>query len=267
MIAPQRAPVRPRAISPIPGQALLLEALAADPAHLARRRPIQILGGPGSGKTTALRHLRAVLPDLLPTHPATDFDFLDEPELEELVYHQAQKHVVVLATKKPWSGRTTDWLTLQLAAWDEDDFLEYLLARHKTQCGAVLTALRHNGDAWQLEGIAELCAFTLDYLAAHPSGLPALTALRSAFLEQLATPDLIRAARAYCLGQVLGDDTLAAQSWQTLSGAAPGIALLRLLRHAPLRRVLAADHMAGDLAAGKECLYLQTPPPRPGIPE
>src|SRR5262249_61324435 len=105
MIEPQRAPVRPRAISPITGQALLLDDLAADPAHLARRRPIQIVGGPGSGKTTALRHLRAVLPDLLPTHPATDFDFLDEPELEELVYHKAKKQVVGIGTKKTCDGK------------------------------------------------------------------------------------------------------------------------------------------------------------------
>jgi hypothetical protein len=61
MIEPRRALVRPRVISPITGEALLLEDAALDAARRSPGGvPIQITGGFGADKTTALHHLQAV---------------------------------------------------------------------------------------------------------------------------------------------------------------------------------------------------------------
>ena len=61
MFTPQTAVVRPRIVSPVSGEILPLDDAVA--GELARgARIIQISGGPGSGKTTALAHLVATLP-------------------------------------------------------------------------------------------------------------------------------------------------------------------------------------------------------------
>ena len=55
-----------------------------------------IVGGPGSGKTTALRHLETVLP------PWANVKLLDEPEpLDELVTAAANRRVVY-TTREPF---------------------------------------------------------------------------------------------------------------------------------------------------------------------
>src|SRR5215510_3133796 len=78
MIQPEKAAVRPRIIRVLSDQSILLE----DAIHelLARKYVGRVLlcGPPGSGKTTALRHLAAVLPS------DAGLVFLDEPDLVEI---------------------------------------------------------------------------------------------------------------------------------------------------------------------------------------
>ena len=57
-----RAAVRPRVISPETGEAIRLEDEIGPMIEEGRGGLVVILGGPGSGKTTALRHLDAILP-------------------------------------------------------------------------------------------------------------------------------------------------------------------------------------------------------------
>ena len=57
------APVRPRFISPLTGDALTLEESVVDAVRRFGRGVIEISGPSGSGKTVALQHLEAVLPD------------------------------------------------------------------------------------------------------------------------------------------------------------------------------------------------------------
>src|SRR5215213_8451754 len=64
MIRPQRAAVRPRVYTPVSKDALLLEDEVARFVDEGAGGLIAVLGPPGSGKTTALRHLASVL---LPT--------------------------------------------------------------------------------------------------------------------------------------------------------------------------------------------------------
>jgi ABC-type glutathione transport system ATPase component len=59
MVEPLRAAVRPRVISPETGDTVLLEDEVAEWLE-GGSKTLGIVGGPGSGKTTALRHLVAV---------------------------------------------------------------------------------------------------------------------------------------------------------------------------------------------------------------
>src|SRR5258708_6152811 len=62
MLEPGRAPVRPRVISPNTGETLLLEDEILSLLERGETGIVWLTGGPGSGKTTALAHLAAVLP-------------------------------------------------------------------------------------------------------------------------------------------------------------------------------------------------------------
>ncbi len=57
-----RAAVRPRVLSPDTHEAVLLEDEIGSLIQKGERGVVQIIGGPGSGKSTALKHLAAVLP-------------------------------------------------------------------------------------------------------------------------------------------------------------------------------------------------------------
>src|SRR5262245_37658914 len=105
-IAPTPALVRPRAISPDSGEALPLETLAAELLARPDCRRIQIAGGPGSGKTTALRHLAATLPFL------PQAALLDEPSAAE-VSLQAERQPVIFASRR---AKEAD-AVLELAGW------------------------------------------------------------------------------------------------------------------------------------------------------
>lgn len=72
MLTPERAPVRPRVLTPGNGTALPLEDEVQALAAAGTRGVVYVAGPIGSGKTTALRHLAAVLPAELPVRVAAE---------------------------------------------------------------------------------------------------------------------------------------------------------------------------------------------------
>jgi uncharacterized protein YjbI with pentapeptide repeats len=266
MIEPRRALVRPRVLSPITGEALLLEDAVLDAIRQAPGVPIQILGAAGAGKTTALHHLRAVLAETSSESVGADFVFLDEPSLQELIAVHIPK-TVVFATPVATFGDAY-WHTLNLAPWTEDDLMEYLLARHKSRCGEILAELRQHGGPGPLHGIPELCTFALDALAEHRARMPLDWALRTAFLAMLSGADREVAEKYGLEFLTLGFDANATSTTSILrvlpdSDVASTVG--RLLRHAPLLQILAVGRIASDLAAGRPCHYLKTRLPQPVI--
>jgi uncharacterized protein YjbI with pentapeptide repeats len=152
---------------------------------------LMIVGGDGAGKTTALAHLAAVLPN------ADDIVLLDQPELAVAV--EAARHALVLFTSCD-APAAPDLHRVQLAPWSRDDLIEYLLAVHPTQCRSVMSRLSLPA------GLRESPLFwksVLDALAANEQ-LGDLEQAIEACLEQcLRDPELQEAARWYCLGKVL----------------------------------------------------------------
>src|SRR5262245_30144352 len=125
MIQPQLAPIRPRVVSTL-GDELPLEHEIQRYLDRGACGTIALVGPPGSGKTTALRHLAATFAadgrvGLLDAGETAPFDQTDTKQL--VVY--------VPAAAPPRRSHVDAYL---MAPWTRDDLIEYLLACHRERC-------------------------------------------------------------------------------------------------------------------------------------
>jgi uncharacterized protein YjbI with pentapeptide repeats/energy-coupling factor transporter ATP-binding protein EcfA2 len=211
MLTPQRAFVRPRAFAPHCGEPLPLEDLVL--AFLEERQRkgseagtiIQIAGDAGAGKSTALAHLAAVLPG------ATGMAFLDDEPPEVAICRKLRKETVILAS----GDEDTDEVdaSFELAPWTTDDLLEYLLAAHPRECGALLTRIRQAGDDGPLEGNPELWRTVLEELVAEPALPGVRAALEQAVRRIFERSDDRWYAEECCVAKLAGD----LDRWLTLT--------------------------------------------------
>ncbi len=155
VVQPRPAPVRPRVYSPAGTEPLWLHEAVTPHVRLAV--PILIDGLPGSGKSTALAHLAAVLPGPIYIDDATD------AEVAAALVHGA----VVFTGAHAFREHARHAFTL--SPWDDDDVLEYLLARQRARCGDVLKRFRQLPDRDLIGGTPGLMCLVLDRLATSPS--------------------------------------------------------------------------------------------------
>jgi uncharacterized protein YjbI with pentapeptide repeats len=190
-----------------------------------RARGIILLTAPaGGGKTTAIRHLRAVLP--------TDGSIacFDEPEAA-VARHTGATGLAVLAAVAPEHGLTYLHV-LSVSPWSVDDCLEYLLANHRQQCGLVLSRLTADDVESTLGGSPEILATVLQAMATDgsiTSGRDALRRLvRSLMPKGKLMQDLIEGMP---FNQSLTPDQR------------------RWWRHQPVRRMCVVESIVDDLCA------------------
>lgn len=242
----QQATVRPHVISPDSGESILLESAVAELLARDECRVVQILGGVGSGKSTALAHLTATVLSGWQTLLLDDATAAD-------VAAQTAVHRVLCTSRAPLNVAD---VILPLAAWTDDDLMEYLLAACPSRCPSVMSRLRDAADKPLLEGNPSLCRLVLDEMAADE----AVTNVRSALDRVLrrALPGLFDRllAEKHCLALLLGDERETIRSLSELGHQHEDFERQRPLRHGFVQRILAGDRMVRQIAGAQLCVAL-----------
>ncbi len=153
MIEPVIAAVRPRVTSPVTGDSVLLQEEVLDLLEQGIHQPIVLVGRRSSGKTTALRHLAAVLPN------ARDLHWIDDAKSDIPPSSPDNYPVICTRRRSPGWGRSTE---LRLLPWGEDELIEYLLAVHPDHCREVIS---RTADGRSLNGSPHWWPIVLDILA------------------------------------------------------------------------------------------------------
>ena len=197
-----RAPVRPRILSPETGDSLLLEEAVRELFELGRDRVIWLSGEPGSGKSTAIEHLRATF------STTSRMMFLDSSgplhELKTAVRTGADYQLVLVTTSRADSKHPTD-LVWNLARWSRDELIEYLLAVHPAHCASVMSRITE-ADLRDLDGCPQLWRPVLDRLAERDD-LDVRSALSAQLHAEVPSTDLPWIGAA-CLSKLAADPSL-----------------------------------------------------------
>jgi len=253
-IEPMPAVVKPRVVSRQTGQTLLLEDVIRPALERPERRVCLIVGGPGSGKTTALRHLAAVLP---PTLAAQYFDDAEHGDVLDLAQSRAAdpSQIVIAAFSsgkkigmKLGDDRET---TFQLARWGMDEWIEYLLHAHPRQCRSVMSRLNSSSAAERnaLAGNPQLWRIVLDRMAADESIADARAAWRRGIDLRIVDSDMQALIERYCFALLVDSDEKVASSQEELARSGCDEHLRRLLRHRCVQEDFAAARLTAQLAA------------------
>ena len=246
---PCPAPVTPRASLSPGGEPL---PLPDQVRRLMRRDPhcvINLFGPRGSGKTAALRHLAAALPD------DGSVRLIDEaggcwPAGSTRVGRPGER-VLIAATRQPIGDPQA--VGLEMARWGPDDVIEYLLATRRPQCASVMDRLKESSGA-ELAGLPELWTIVLDQMAADSSLATPADALRHFLAGRLGDARLRELATVICLQRLLRDAGEGRDPQGYFERADPVVA--RLIAYRPVQVILAAQRIVWDLASGRGRDYL-----------
>lgn len=251
-----RAPVRPRVLTPGVAEPQVLEDEVRTQLEAGKCGLIELLGPPGAGKSTALGHLAAIFGEssqlVLADRPdETEFDSLLGCAQEALVIFASPASPLTPALICPW----------RLAPWGPDEFIEYLLARHRSQCASVMARLKADPNRRWPGGSPELWQQVLDRFARDESRTDVKQALRDEVDGRLPTPRSRVLARELCYLRLV---PWVADTWHTTELAKTkgvGGKLFSLLRHSCIQTLLAAEHVAHWLRADEPPALLRDPMP------
>ncbi len=260
----EKAHVRPRVKSPISGEVILLEDEIGRLLQSEDRGFFFLVGRPGSGKSTALRHLAAILPPWAQdrVRMIDDSDGCDEIALLGDRGCQLVISAWCRLKAQPWET------AYDLTSWSQDDIIEYLLSAHPDRCASVMARLKTASDPDFLDGIPELWTCVLDRMADDNSISDARTAIERELAECFdQSPGARDVAENFCL------TCLARRSSAILNlpfSALPGELsnqarwsekANRLIRHRPVALSLAASRIAAIAERGSVDLKFTHPFP------
>ena len=157
--------------------------------------------------------------------------------------------------------------TLKLAPWGRDELIEYLLATHPKECASVLSRLTR-ADLQQFGGVPELWRVALDELADNASLGGPVEAVVAYIHRCVTSPKVYEQLESSCLEGELRPMAPAQKDARppvAFASHPGGLAedVLRLLRHVPVRRNLAALALVAQLKTGDwKCDFLTARLPR-----
>src|SRR5688572_11403215 len=235
ILPPRRAAVTPRVRTSPTSGALPLERVVRGFIDAGARGVIVVHAPPGGGKTAALRHLHAVLPELL-----SRVHIVDEPIYTAHLRQHFELSVVAL----PAPRSHDDLAILELVPWAEDEWIEYLAANHRAMVASVMSRLRDDATRHAPQGSPQLWAIVLDEMAADERLATARDALRKHLLALL--PD----RRAHLGVGAAAVHALGGKGTHPPKPAEMPDQVVSFLRHRTIRLMLAADWLVLVLAAG-----------------
>jgi uncharacterized protein YjbI with pentapeptide repeats len=255
MNVPRQAPVRLRVILPGGEGESLLEDAVRVRLDDGEWGIVELVGTDGAGKSTALDHLAHVF--------AADarLTLADQPDVEEVarLFSAADKQLCVCASPssrcKGLQSRAERW---RLARWDDDDCIEYLLARHPQQCSSVMRRIVSDSGRKRLAGLPELWRAVLDQLAQDELVTSMPVALRLEAAARLGTAVTRSATGLWCFTSVCHPDRASYLAellarWEDVDASA-----CSFLRHAIVQSLLAAEHLAEELQFARDPRVLAT---------
>jgi uncharacterized protein YjbI with pentapeptide repeats len=233
---PAFAIVRPRVVVTRTGQSLSAEDAVAELFEEYGSGFVQLSGGPGTGKTTALAHLAAVF-----AHEER-FVFLDEPTPEQVRAAAGDSFVVMSA-----AGRADRNMELALQPWSRDELIEYLLSEHHDDCGSVISRL---AAAAKWRWCPQLARLVMDRFASDYELHDVTDAIVIHFGELLTGPKQRAAATQFALAVLVGGTDNIVKANEALKQSLCSADAIALLRHRLVQLPLAASRIIGLLHNG-----------------
>ncbi len=230
-----RAPVKPRILASATRAALPLEDEVQTLLDGRGQMLVALGGEPGGGKSTALAHLAAVFPQ------ASRLRLIDAGEARSDVEYRPDDVIIFVGTSLP-IGRPNK--RLELAPWQRDEFIEYLLARYPERTAAVIARISTD-DLSEFGGSPAIWRIILDEMALDKSLRTPAAALTRHLRARTAGPETWEQLGAACFAD--GTD------W---SNASVPQDVVRLFDHRPLRRLLAAEYLATQVKEGRPEFHL-----------
>lgn len=226
-LEPARALVRPR-VRAATGEVGLLEDFVAEQLDAGGSRTLWVVGGPGSGKSTALQYL-------VQHFPQFEFPESDETETapEEKVIGREHLAVATIAGKAPSQA-----IAFQLLPWTRDDLVEYLLAAHPVDCKQVMNQLgEHAKRAWN----PQLATIVLERFCRDATLTDPNAALRMEVRERAGDERQFLEALRASLAMLRRRDSSPFEAWLKPFQREMPEQLKTLLRHRDVQVPLAAE--------------------------